>query len=99
LSEWLSVGDVAAAVHVNPDYLSRTFKKATGENLNNRINAQKVERAKQYLCSSRLSVQEIAFKLGFSEYRYFCAVFKKVSGTTPLAYRRALLQGGPVEEP
>ena len=94
----LTVADVAAGIHVSASYLSRAYKKATGGNLNNAINGQKCARARELLRASGLSVQQISFQLGFGEYRYFCTLFKKVTGVTPLAYRRSLLRGG-MDEP
>ncbi|HML45131.1 MAG TPA: response regulator [Clostridia bacterium] len=91
IEERLTVGDVADAIHVSPGYLSRAFRKATGDTVNNYISLQKTQCAQQFLRGTRLSVQEIAYKLGFPEYRYFCTLFKKVTGVTPLSYRHSIL--------
>ncbi len=89
----LSLEDLARMHHVSPFYLSRFFKQKTGLNLNSFVNGRKVEQAKRYLARSGKSVQEIALRMGFSEYRYFCVVFKRMTGETPLEYRRRLLLG------
>lgn len=85
--------DIAAYVHVSPEHLSRLFKKAEGMTLVDYIQMKKIEAAKQLLKSTRLSVGEIALRIGYKNFAYFSGIFKKYTGQTPMNYRRqALLQ-------
>ncbi|HEY5586742.1 MAG TPA: response regulator [Ruminiclostridium sp.] len=84
----LNLEEIAEYIHINPSYLSSIFKKTIGESLNNYINNCKIERAKEYLYNSEMSIQEVADRLGFLEYRYFDLVFKKRTGNTPLEFRK-----------
>ena len=52
------------------------------------INKKKVERAELLLITEDLSNKEIAYDLGYNEHSYFIRLFKKVTGITPMAYRK-----------
>ena len=94
IEDRLALSDIAAALYLNPSYLSRTFKKETGGNIGVYVNERKIDAAKKYLGNMDSGVCEIALKLSFSDYAYFCVLFKKITGETPLAYRRRILYGG-----
>lgn len=81
------LNDIAEAVHMSANYLSTAFKKETGLNLSKYITELKINKAKEYLAFSDMRIQDIAEELGFSDYRYFCTVFKSETGQTPLNYR------------
>ena len=68
-------------------YLTNKFKKETGKSLNNFISEQKVERAKLLLTSTGKSLTDISDELNFTSLSYFGAVFKKLTGMSPSAYR------------
>lgn len=68
-------------------YLTNKFKKETGTSLNNFINEQKVARAKLLLTTTDKSLTDISDELNFTSLSYFGAVFKKLTGTSPSAYR------------
>ena len=48
----------------------------------------RVEKAKSLLCTSVLSVSEIATAVGFSDFSYFSMIFKKQCGISPTSYRK-----------
>jgi YesN/AraC family two-component response regulator len=54
---------------------------------NDYVNMVRVNRAKFMLQSYRMSVKEIAATCGYSDAAYFCRVFRKVTGLTPMQYR------------
>lgn len=93
LEERLSLADIAGALYVNPSYLSRAFKKETQKNISAYINEQKIRRAQAYMRDLDIGIREISIRLGFSDYAYFCVLFKKQTGETPLAYRKRVLFG------
>lgn len=86
-----SRAEVAEAIYLNPEYLSRLFKKAKGISLNDFIITRKMEISKSLLTSTNIPVHLIASKVGYSNFSYFSQVFKKHCGLTPLEYRQ---QGG-----
>ena len=87
IKEKLYLNDIAKAVHMSPTYLSSEFKKQTGKTLSKYIIELKINKAKEYLAFSDMRIQDISEELGFSEYRYFCTVFKNETNLSPLSYR------------
>lgn len=83
-----SRAEVAEAIYLNPEYLSRLFKKAKGISLNDFIITRKMEISKSLLTSTHIPVHLIASKVGYSNFSYFSQVFKKHCGLTPLEYRQ-----------
>ena len=88
LNPQLSVNFLADKHSINPSYLSRYFKKETGMNLSEYIISQKMEKAKQLLSDARLSVQDIALRLGYSDATSFIKAFSKYTGMTPGSFRK-----------
>lgn len=80
--------DAALLVSLSPAYLSNVFKKETGENFVDYLNSYRIEHAKTKLKDSNLSVNEIAYSVGFQDARYFSKLFKKYVGITPKDYRK-----------
>ncbi len=64
------------------------FKAETGMSPGNYLALQKIEKAKEMLAHSELSVTEIAFRLGFSSSQYFATVFKRFTTLRPLQWRK-----------
>lgn len=87
LSETLSLEVIAGAIPANPSYLSRTFKKETGQALTEYINLARVKKAKELLAAGDLLTYEVAERVGFHDPAYFSAIFKKYTGISPKEYR------------
>jgi two-component system, response regulator YesN len=88
LEDPLTLNDIAAAINVNPSYLSRKFKEDTKTNIIDYINHKRVDEAKLYLQRGNVSVTEIAFLVGFNDLNYFTRVFKKITTLTPSQYMK-----------
>ena len=87
--EPLTREQLASLVYLNEDYLSRLFKKYTGLTLMDYVTWERMERAKQMLAQSSLSISEIALEVGYSNTAYFTKMFKKhTGGITPRQYRK-----------
>jgi two-component system response regulator YesN len=78
-------------VYANVDYLSKLFKRETGETFKHYLTRLRVEEAKDLLQRSPgVPVAEVARRAGFGENaRYFCTVFRKHVGQPPAEYRRS----------
>ncbi len=87
MSSDISLTNVADAVGVCPTYLSSLFKKETGCNLSEYINSIRIERSKALLCCTSKMIYEIAYEVGFQDYRYFSQIFKKCTGQTPRQFQ------------
>lgn len=79
--------ELAQAVHLSPQYLSRLFKKHTGKPLQEYIQDERIFKAKRMLQFSHDSISAIAEACGFSSASYFANVFKQRTGMTPAEFR------------
>lgn len=94
----LSRTQIAEAVFLNPDYLSRLFKRVEGISLNDFITKEKMLTACALLRQTQIPVGLIATKLGYTNFSYFSQLFKRSSGMTPLEYRQSQL-AKPTDKP
>ncbi len=85
--EKIYLEDVASALGISSSYLSRLFKKETGQCLQDFINAERVFRAANLLMYSELSLPEIATYVGFPNQSYFGKIFRQQKNMTPKAFR------------
>ncbi|QHW32940.1 response regulator [Paenibacillus rhizovicinus] len=80
--------DIAAHVYLNSAYLSRLFKKETGQSLMDFIIMAKINQAKILLTETNQKISDIGESLGYENFSYFGKVFKKTVGITPQEYRK-----------
>jgi signal transduction histidine kinase/DNA-binding LacI/PurR family transcriptional regulator/AraC-like DNA-binding protein len=83
----LSRPEIAAAVGVSEDYLSRIFNKEMGLSPWEYLNRYRVLQAKRLLCESKESITWIAGQVGFEDPAYFSRVFQKIAGCSPREFR------------
>jgi hypothetical protein len=86
----LSLDVIAKSVYINRVYLSRLFKKKTGENLFDYINRYRIERAKEFIEQGNRKIYEIAYLCGFDDATYFARVFKKHTGISAREYEKSI---------
>ena len=89
----LSADEVCRRFYCSRSYLSHRFKSETGQSFRQALNEIRIERARQLLEHSSLSVFEIAFSVGFNDSNYFSNLFRSHEGLSPMAYRRRYRQG------
>jgi AraC-like DNA-binding protein len=82
-----TVQHFADALHVSPAYLGDMLRSLTGQTTQQHIHQALIERAKQLLRSTSLTINETAFRLGFEYPQYFSRLFKNKTGLTPAAFR------------
>lgn len=82
-----SVQVIAEALHVSPNYLSTLLKVHTGQSTQQHIHEKLIEKAKEKLSATGLSVSEIAYSLGFEHTQSFSKLFKSKTQLTPLEFR------------
>ncbi len=85
-----SINNESVASHFgyHPYYIGDLFRKAFGTTLHDYIIQMRITKAKGLLVNTHLSVSEIALQCGFSNPCYFSESFRKISGTSPLVYRK-----------
>ena len=91
LASSLSLDQIAGEIPINPSYLSRTFKKETGQALTEYINLARIEKAKELLSDTESLNYEVAEQVGFHDPAYFSAIFKKYTGISPKEYKNRRL--------
>lgn len=87
LTEDLSLGKVAGAVHTSSFYFCKLFKKVTGINFTQFVSRARTEKAKNLLLNRNLRVSEIAYEVGFQSLTHFNRTFKTFVGESPTEYR------------
>jgi len=82
-----SVQYVADKLNVSPNYLSDLLKVLTGQSTQQHIHNKLIEKAKERLSTTDLSVSEIAYELGFEHSQSFSKLFKSKTEMTPIKFR------------
>nr|WP_068890920.1 helix-turn-helix transcriptional regulator [Pedobacter panaciterrae] len=86
-----TVGYVAEILNVSSSYLSGLLKTLTGQSTQQHIHEKLIEKAKEKLSTTSLSVSEIAYTLGFEHPQSFNKLFKKKTKLSPLEFRNAFI--------
>ena len=76
-------------VNMSPGYLSDMLRSLTGQNAQQHIHSKLIEKAKEKLSVTDLSVSEIAYELGFEHAQSFSNLFKKKTSFSPLEFRQS----------
>lgn len=80
--------DIAKSMHMSYSKFRKIFKEYTGFAPSQYIQEVKITLAKEMLTNTAMSIKEIAFELGYDNSDYFFTVFRKMTGITPLSYRK-----------
>jgi two-component system, response regulator YesN len=88
LQEEISREQLAEFVHFNPAYLSRLFRKITGDSLTDCILLKRMEKAKTLLVSTQIKISDISSLVGYGNIPHFTKMFKRYAGVTPQEYRK-----------
>ncbi|QNF32209.1 AraC family transcriptional regulator [Adhaeribacter swui] len=80
---------IAEELHVSPTYLSSLLKVLTGQSTQQHIHDKLIEKAKEKLSTTALSVSEIAFTLGFEHSQSFSKLFRSKTNLSPLEFRQS----------
>ncbi|NQX44738.1 response regulator [Paenibacillus tritici] len=83
----LNLQIIADHIHINSSYLSRLYKKVTGESIIDVINKYRIEMAKKLLRNPSSKVFEVAEAVGIETPAYFTHVFSKYTGMSPKEYK------------
>jgi AraC family transcriptional activator of pobA len=84
-----TVESLAEQLHLSPYYLSDLLRSLTGQSAQQHIQEKLIEKAKEYLAITNLSVAEIAYQLGFEYPQSFNKLFKKKTNVSPLKFRQS----------
>jgi AraC-like DNA-binding protein len=84
-----AVQDIAETLNMSPGYLSALLKTLTGQSTQQHIHDKLIQKAKEKLSTTDLSVSEIAFELGFEHSQSFSKLFKTKTNVSPLQFRHS----------
>lgn len=80
---------LATKLSLSPRYLSDMLRSLTGQNAQQLIHQKLIEKAKDYLATTQLSVAEIAYQLGFEHPQSFNKLFKNKTSQTPVQFKQS----------
>lgn len=93
MDEDLSLASLSAMLDVSPNHLSACIKKSEGEDLHQHSGAPPHGDCPHPALTTEPANSEIARRCGYTDQHYFSYCFKKYSGTSPVALRRARAAG------
>jgi len=82
-SESLTLAAACKMASVSKTYFCRFFKRITGHSLGSYQHVMKMQIAEELLRDKRLSVKDVAHRLGYSDANYFSTIYKRVTGGSP----------------
>lgn len=82
-----TVHDIAEKLNVSQKYLSSLLKLLTGQSTQHHIHDKLIEKAKEKLSTTNLSISEIAYDLGFEHSQSFSKLFKSKTNQSPMEFR------------
>ena len=85
----ITINQIAERLSLNSSYFSRIFTEQTGMSPKQYILNKRMERAKELLKETDISVYEIAYSVGYEDQLYFSRIFKKHIGMPPLEFRKS----------
>lgn len=89
-SKDITLEQVAHHISLNPTYFSSMFHKKTGKKFSDYLIYIRIEKAKQLLEDTDLTIKQISFKIGYKSPNYFSRIFKKVTNLSPTNYRAGI---------
>jgi AraC-like DNA-binding protein len=78
---------ISTQLNISPNYLSDMLRSLTGQNTQQHIHNKLIDKAKEILTTTNLSVSEIAYELGFEYPQSFSKLFKAKTNLSPLDFR------------
>ncbi|HMP92127.1 MAG TPA: helix-turn-helix domain-containing protein [Phnomibacter sp.] len=83
----VSINKLCSMLAINRRNFDRRFMKATGNTPLEYLQRSRIEAAKQRLETTRKTVSEIMYEVGYNDTKAFREIFKKITGITPLEYK------------
>ena len=86
----ISLHSIAEHLNMSPSYLSVSFKKHSGQTISDYVLRVRIEHAKSLLSDHKLTITDIAQKVGYANNIGFIRAFKRLEGITPGQYRQSM---------
>jgi two-component system response regulator YesN len=82
----IALEELSRILNISPQYFSRLFKEQTGYNFIEYLTFIRIERSKQLMNSTNMTIKEICYSVGYGDPNYFSRLFKKNTGISPTCY-------------
>lgn len=79
---------VAGKMYVSPRHISRCFRAELGMTFNDCLTKYRITKAETLLADGKHKIYEVAQLVGYNDSKYFCKLFKKITGKTPQEYKK-----------
>ncbi|WP_343216334.1 AraC family transcriptional regulator [Clostridium simiarum] len=86
-SDDITLNDVSEYLNINKSYFCTMLKKGTGKTFSTLLNEVRIDKSKELLIQSNLSILDIALSVGFNSQNYYSSMFKKLNNKTPMEFR------------
>lgn len=86
----ISLDGISRELDISPYYFSKLFKDVCGINFVEYLTNVRIEKAKDLLNTSEMSMKEICVHIGYNDPNYFSRIFKKSTGRTPTEYKEGM---------
>lgn len=90
IREHITLKDIADYVSFSPVYFHNAFKSYMSRTPGAYLTEIRIKKAKEYLLTTDLSLEEIALRCGFKSHSYFAYCFKKAEMVSPAVYRKGI---------
>ena len=80
------MNDISNLVGVSVQYFSKIFKEEVGCNYVDWLNSLRINRAKELMESTQMTIKEVGFQVGYNDPNYFSRIFKRYEGIAPTEY-------------
>lgn len=90
MSSKISLSDIGKLTFFSPEYCDTVFRRDMGKSIIEYLIDLRIERARRLIIEDVLPLSEISTLVGFTDYNYFSRTFKKRTGYSPTAYRKAV---------
>ena len=84
----ITLDDVANYLDINKSYFCTLLKKEVGKTFTQILNTIRIEKSKGFLLEGTSSILDIALAVGFNNQNYYNIAFKKITGMTPLEFKK-----------
>lgn len=92
-AENISLNEIAEVANMSPTAFCRYFKSHTNKSFSLFLIETRIRHSCKLIMNEEIKLSEIAFRSGFNSLSYFTKQFKKITGLTPLEYKKKILNG------
>ncbi len=84
----MTLGELAQAIHLSPNYLSSIFRRELGVTVTQYLRQRRMRLAEQLLMEGKHTISEVAYRVGYQNYRDFHRNFVREGNRSPRAFQR-----------